>query len=169
MELQLKHLLTILAVLLTLFVTISGAGPAEGIGLVSPVSVLSFAKCADGGSLKGVLQDANGTQYHVFIQCQFRSLVTEIERAQPVPPRKWYVGADWNSGEAELLPIGDKRIAKITAVLLEWVDREMTPDEQEHLMGHPPERTELNEMPLGDALVEIAKWEILRYFKKETQ
>jgi hypothetical protein len=95
--------------------------------LVAPVEVAEIGKCADGGSTKGRLVDALGTEYHFFVKAVGNG-------RGPCP---WYVGADYETGQAERLPEADPRKDAIKAVLSEWLDRTYTAQEQNRILVDP--------------------------------
>lgn len=117
---------------------------ADMLGLTAPVTVLSCGSCLDGGSVKGTLVDANGLYYAFFVDHAARmvSLVEDPESTNAdtgavgkarTPEGGWYVGADYNTGKAELLAPTDRRIVAIRMLLWDWLDRVASPDEQAHL------------------------------------
>ena len=103
------------------------AGPEHALGLVAPVDVAFIDKCADGGSTKGRLVDAQGTEYHFFIR-------VVINGTGPCP---WYVGAEYDTGQAERLPEVEPRKDAIKAVLSDWLDRTYTTEEQALILVNP--------------------------------
>jgi hypothetical protein len=137
----------------------SAAEPAELLGLKAPVSVVRFDRCADGGSLKGVLRDSTGSEYHIFRKVLYN------QREGPLP---WYVGEDINSGKAELLSADDQRIEAVIAVLVEWVDSQTTPEEQQYLKTLPHVEVTietLREKSRDEITRDTAIWTIVKYFK----
>ena len=101
--------------------------PGRVLGLLPPVDVATIDACADGGSIKGHLVDAQGTEYHFFIKAVWGG-------GGPCP---WYVGAEYSTGQAEQLPEVDLRKDAIRAVLTEWLDRTYTNEEQELILTNP--------------------------------
>ena len=114
------------------------------LGLTAPVSVVSCGMCLDGGSIKGTLVDASGKYYGFFIDHAMRSGLKAGEQCSahpdtgsvhPVrpPTGRWYVGADFNTGKAEMLEPSDRRIKAVRMVLVKWLDRVASPEEQARL------------------------------------
>jgi hypothetical protein len=129
--------------------------PASVLELVSPVSVVYVGGCPDGGSTKGMLADARGTNYCFFID----------RRLQTKTYGRWYVGGDIDTGKAELLPEDDRRIGAIKSILVAWVNRVVPADEQERLgkLDRPPAPGK--DLSSEAKLLEYAKWFIIRHFK----
>lgn len=71
--------------------------------------------------------DSQGTEYHFFVK-------VVVNGNGPCP---WYVGADYDTGQAERLPEADPRKDVIKAVLSEWLDRTYTVEEQERILANP--------------------------------
>ena len=101
----------------------AGERTAKLLGLREPVDVVDCGMCLDGGSTKGMLRDANGAEYHFFIDRRF----TTKDR------NRWYVGADFNTGRAEPIGHGDWRKNAIRQILSDWLDRVASSADQEHL------------------------------------
>jgi len=97
---------------------------ASLVGLTPPVDVFMVGGCPDGGSTKGTLVDAEGKEYHFFVD---RGLQTKTYG-------RWYVGADINTGNAVMIPKGDGREEAIRQLCVAWVDREYTRAEQTRLL-----------------------------------
>jgi hypothetical protein len=117
----------VVALMIALVTPARGEGPERALGLVPPVTVAAFDLCADGGSLKGILLDSTSVEYHVFIKVVLFG----------GGPRPWYVGADWDSGQAEKLPEVDSRKDAIKAILVQWLDRTYTAVEQAQILADP--------------------------------
>ena len=113
----------VLLLILSAAPSYSEGGAAQLVGLKEPVDVLACGMCADGGSTKGTLCDATGVEYHFFIDY---GLVSTTRG-------RWYVGADYNTKNAELLDPEDPRIPAIQAILRDWLDRVASPEDQERL------------------------------------
>ncbi|MBT3296915.1 MAG: hypothetical protein HN919_01440 [Verrucomicrobia bacterium] len=130
--------------------------PAAVLGLTNPVSVASLGGCPDGGSTKGTLVDANKKEYHFFID---RRLKTKTHG-------RWYVGAEINSGKAELLAESDGRIGAIHAVVVSWLHRVTTPEKRSRLakLNRAPQFEK--KLPIEAQLREHAKWFIARRFMR---
>ena len=112
----------ILLALLTVGLRVMAAdrSPATVLGLTDPVSVAYVDGCPDGGFTKGKLLDVNGKEYHFFID---RRLQTETYG-------RWYVCADMNTSEADILTDTDGRIGATYAILLAWFNRATTAEER---------------------------------------
>lgn len=71
--------------------------------------------------------DSQGTEYHFFVK-------VVVNGNGPCP---WYVGADYDTGQAERLPEADPRKDVIKAVLSEWLDRTYAAQEQNRILVDP--------------------------------
>jgi len=130
--------------------------PAAVLGLTNPVSVASIGGYPDGGSTKGKLVDENGKEFHFFID---RRLKTKTYG-------RWYVGADINTGKAELLAEADGRIGAIHGIVVAWLHRVTTPEERSRLvkLDRPPEPEK--DLSIEAKLREHAKWFVAHRFMK---
>lgn len=130
--------------------------PAAVLGLTNPVSIASLGGCPDGGSTKGTLVDASGKEYHFFIDRRLKTKTYE----------RWYVGADMNTGKAELLAEADGRIGAIHGIVVAWLHRVTTPEERSRLAKLDQAPTPDKKLSVEAKLREHAKWFIARRFMK---
>ena len=100
---------------------------ASLLGLVEPVAVGNAGKCPDGGSTKGYLVDANGKEYHFFIDFGLGSK----------NPGRWYVGEDFSTGKATMLADEDPRRQAILTLLIAWINNTLSEKEQAALRALP--------------------------------
>jgi hypothetical protein len=104
----------------------------EKLWISAPCKVEKIGSYLDGGSIGGILKDAQGRKVGFFWDGAMRN--DSPENPYRNHPRLAYLGSDHPVREgANPIPLGSKGESEFIHILSDWVSSEIPPSEQEHM------------------------------------